>query len=147
MPPRKRRQRGHIAELPSGSFRAVVYGGTDPLTGEPRQLRETAPTYEEAEKVLTRLQGQVDEDEQPKSNVTVRQAVESWLEVVELEDTTRERNDDLIRLYIVPTFGQLQAAKLDAELLERFYARRVGFGPRDPGAVLGTGWRSTPRRG
>jgi integrase len=39
------------------------------------------------------------------------------------EDTTRERYQDLIRLYILPTFGHLQAAKLDAELLERSYAR------------------------
>jgi len=29
----------------------------------------------------------------------------------------------LIRIYIEPTFGDLPAAKLDAELLERFYAR------------------------
>jgi integrase len=43
--------------------------------------------------------------------------------VAALEDTTRERYADLIRLYILPTFGRLQAAKLDAELLERFYAR------------------------
>jgi hypothetical protein len=34
-----------------------------------------------------------------------------------------ERYADLIRLYILPTFGEMQAAKLDAELLERFYAR------------------------
>ncbi|MDN5854028.1 MAG: tyrosine-type recombinase/integrase [Actinomycetia bacterium] len=53
----------------------------------------------------------------------MKQAIERWLEVVELEDTTRERYDDLIRLYILPTFGPIQAAKLDAELLERFYAR------------------------
>jgi hypothetical protein len=45
------------------------------------------------------------------------------LEVAKLEDTTRERYDDLIRLYILPTFGEMQAGKLDAELLERFYAR------------------------
>ena len=46
-----------------------------------------------------------------------------WLDVVDLEDTTRERYQDLIRIYIGPTFGDLAAAKLDAELLERFYAR------------------------
>lgn len=123
MPPRKRRTRGHIGELPSGSFRVVVYAGTDPLTGKPRQLRETAPDFDEAKKTLTRLQRQVDEDQHPKSDITVRQAVEQWLEVAALEDTTRERYDDLIRLYILPTFGDLPAAKLDAELLERFYAR------------------------
>ena len=53
----------------------------------------------------------------------MRQAVEQWLDVAELEATSRERYDDLIRLYVLPTFGDLQAAKLDAELLERFYAR------------------------
>lgn len=123
MPPRKRRQRGHIGQLPSGSYRASVYAGTDPLTGRARQLRETATTYAEVEKVLTRLQRQVDEDQHPKSDITVRQAIEQWMDVVELEDTTRERYEDLIRLYVAPTFGDLVASRLDAELLERFYAR------------------------
>ncbi|GAA4893789.1 hypothetical protein GCM10023203_54990 [Actinomycetospora straminea] len=123
MPPRTRRRRGWIEQLPSGSHRAWVYAGTDPLTGRPRRLRETVGTYAEAEKALTRLQRQVDEDQHPKSEITVRRAVEQWLEVVELEDTTRERYDDLIRLYVLPTFGDLSAGRLDAELLERFYAR------------------------
>jgi integrase len=123
MPPRKRRRRGHIEKLPSGSYRAVVFAGTDPLTRRPRYARETVETIDQAEKALTRLQSQVDEDKQPKSNLTVRQAIEQWLDVVVLEDTTRERYDDLIRLYILPTFGTLPAARLDAELLERFYAR------------------------
>jgi integrase len=123
MPPRKRRARGSIGQLPSGSYRVTVYAGTDPLTGKMRQIRRTVKTYDEAKKELTKLQRQVDEEKQPKSNITVQQAVEQWLEVAVLEDTTRERYQDLIRLYILPTFGKLQAAKLDAELLERFYAR------------------------
>ena len=36
---------------------------------------------------------------------------------------TRVSTVGVIRLYTVPTFGNLQAAKLDAELLERFYGR------------------------
>jgi len=123
MPPRKRRPRGYIEQLPSGSHRAVVYAGSDPLTGKPHYVRETAKSYAAAEKALTKLQGQVDEDRHPKSAITVRQAIAQWLDVAELEDTTRERYDDLIRLYVLPTLGDLQAAKLDAELLERFYAR------------------------
>lgn len=123
MPPRQRRPRGHIEKLPSGTYRARVYGGIDPLTRRRRYVMETAPTYDLAEKALTRLQGQVDEDKHPKSNITVRQAIEQWLEVVVLEDTTRERYEDLIRLYVMPTFGTLPAARLDAEHLERFYAR------------------------
>ena len=123
MPPRTRRQRGHIEQLPSGSYRAVVFAGSDALTGRPRYIRETCKTYDAAQRAAVKLQRQVDEDQHPKSNLTVRQAVEQWLEVAALEETTRERYDDLIRLYVLPTFGHLQAAKLDAELLDRFYAR------------------------
>ena len=36
--------RGHIEQLPSGSFRVHVYAGTDPVTGRARRLREPAPT-------------------------------------------------------------------------------------------------------
>jgi hypothetical protein len=71
----KRRPRGHIRELPSGSFQAIVYAGTDPLTGEPRPLRETAKTCAGAATALTRLQSQVDENRHPKSDITVGQAI------------------------------------------------------------------------
>ncbi len=91
MPPRRRRPRGHIRELPSGSYQAIVYAGTDPLTGKERYLRETVATYGDAEVSLTRLQTQVDEDRHPKSAITLRRAIRQWLDVVELQDTTRER--------------------------------------------------------
>jgi integrase len=123
MPPRKRRPRGLIEELPSGSFRARVYAGVDPLTRKARYLRETHKTYAAAEVALTRLQGQVDEDRHPRGDLTVRQAVTQWLEVVDLADTTRERYEDLIRLHILPVLGDRLADKLDAQVLDRLYAR------------------------
>jgi len=100
-----------------------VPAGTDVLTGRRRSLRETAPTREAALVALTKLQHQVDENTHPKSAITVGEAIEQWLDVVELEETTRDRYEDLIRLYILPTFGKLQAGRLDPELLERFYGR------------------------
>jgi integrase len=123
MATRKVRSRGHIEVLPSGSFRAHVFVGLDPLTGQERRLRETAATREEAQVALTKLLRQVDEQQQPKSAITVRDAIQQWLEVAGLGVTTREQYDDLMRLYIDPTLGAMQAGKLDAELLERFYAR------------------------
>ncbi len=120
---RRRRPRGHIEDRPNGTFRAIVYAGVDPLTGKQRYLRKTTRTHQEAEIELTRLLGQVDEQRHPRSAITVSQVVEKWLDVAELEDTTRQRYEGLVRLYIGPTFGSLSAAKLDAELLERFYAR------------------------
>ena len=106
-----------------GSFRAVVYAGVDALTKRPRYLKETFKTYTAAEVALTRLQAQVDDERHPKTNITVGQALDQWLEVAQLADTTRDRYEDLIRIYIRPSFGSVPAAKLDAETLERFYAR------------------------
>jgi integrase len=100
-----------------------VYAGKDPLTGKERYERETARTRQAAEVALTRLQARVDEDRQPKSDLTVRQAIDQWLEVAQLEDTTRDRYDDLVRIYIDPALGAIRAAKLDAQMLERWYAR------------------------
>lgn len=97
MPPRRRRPRGHVEQLPSGRFRACVYAGVDPLTHQRRYLKEIAPDYDAACVALTKLQHQVDEDRHPKTAITVRQAMEQWLEVAELEDTTRERYEAMIR--------------------------------------------------
>ena len=122
----RRRTRGYIEDRPErvkGCFRAVVYAGTDPLTGKPRYLRKSADTHALAEVELTKLLTSVDEKKHPKSAVTVDEVLERWLDVAELEDTTRQRYEGLVRLYIRPTFGSRGVAKLDAELLERFYAR------------------------
>ena len=50
-------------------------------------------------------------------------SVNQWVDVAELEDTTHEWYEDLVRIYIGPAFGELAAGKLDSELLGRFYAR------------------------
>jgi integrase len=123
MPSRKRRQRGHVEELPSGSYRAMVYAGIDPLTRRQRYLRATVGTYEQAQVELTRLQREVDQGRHPKSSATVSEVVAQWMDIAKLEDTTRERYGDLIRIYIGPILGDLQAAKLDVATLERLYAQ------------------------
>jgi integrase len=79
--------------------------------------------HEAAQVAVTKLQRQVDEDRHPKTGSTVRQAIAQWLEVADLADTTRERYEDLIRLHILPTLGDRPADRVDAEVLERLYAR------------------------
>ena len=117
------RPRGYIEHLPSGSYRVIVPIERDPLTGKRRRLRETCATLDQAKVALTKLQRQVDEGKHPKSAISVREALQQWLEVAKLGVTTREQYDDLIRLYINPTLGEMPAGKVDAELLERFYSR------------------------
>src|SRR5215204_5172615 len=117
--PKRHRPRGHIRELPSGSFQDIVYAGTA-LTKKERYIRETLKTYGGAEVALTRLQGQVDQNRQPKTDITLGQAISRWLEIAKLEDTTRDRYEDLVRMYVGPVLGDFPAGKLDAELLESF---------------------------
>src|SRR6478609_10669587 len=53
---RPSRSRGHIETLPSGSFRAKVYAGIDPLTRKRRYLVETVASESAAKIALTKLQ-------------------------------------------------------------------------------------------
>ena len=55
--PMPRVARGHVEQLPSGSFRAVVYAGVDPLTRRPVYLKATARTEKQAQVELGKLLG------------------------------------------------------------------------------------------
>lgn len=76
-----------------GKFRAVAFACSDPLTGKPRYLRKSADTYAEAQKELTKLLTQLDAKQHPRSQITVGEIVEKWLEVSDLAETTRQRYD------------------------------------------------------
>ena len=124
---RRKRQRGEIQELPSGSLRVKVYAGIDPLTKKRNYLSETVqagPTAErEAEKVRTRLLSQVDERRNPRTRATLNQLLDRWLDVAELEATTRLNYVSKLDKHVRPVLGALPLARVDEEVLESFYAR------------------------
>ena len=70
---RRKRSRGSIEELPSGSLRVSVYAGIDPVTKRRHYLREIIPAGQkagaEAEKAMRRLAGQVDERRWLRTNL------------------------------------------------------------------------------
>src|SRR3954463_428149 len=111
MPPtsRPRRTRGSVGVHGAG-FQVRVYAGVDPLTGQDHYLYEKAATRTEAEKVGTRLLNQVDEQRHPRSSATVGFILDRWLEVAELEVSSRSDYEDKIRVHIRPVFGELPAA-------------------------------------
>jgi hypothetical protein len=53
----------------------------------------------------------------------VNQLLDRYLEVIELEPTTRQGYVGKIDKHIRPTIGSLQVGRLDAETLERLYAQ------------------------
>jgi integrase len=122
----RRRSRGRIEVLPSGALRVSVYAGLNPLTKQRHYLREVVPAgpraAKEAEKVRTRLLGEIDDRRNPRTSATVNQLLDRYLGVLEIEDTTRAGYESIIRNYIRPLLGHLSIARVDGETLDVFYA-------------------------
>jgi integrase len=121
-----KRSRGEVEERPGGSLRVRVYAGLDPLSGKRHYLTETVPAgpkaAKQAEKVRTRLLAEVDERRNPRTSATVNQLLDRYLGVLEIEDTTRNGYERLIRLYIRPLLGDLPIGRIDGETLDAYYA-------------------------
>jgi hypothetical protein len=122
----KKRQRGEIETLPSGSLRVRVYAGLDALSGKRNYLVETVPAgpkaAAEAEKIRRRLVHQVDERRNPRTKATVNQLMDRYLELLDVEETTLDRYEQTIRVHIRPLLGHLPLAKLDGETLDNHQA-------------------------
>jgi integrase len=84
------RTRGSITELPSRRFRVRVYSGLDPVTKRRMYLTETVDTMAQAQRARTRLLNQVDERRNPWTTATISQLIDRWLEVVDVEPSTRQ---------------------------------------------------------
>jgi integrase len=125
---RRKRPRGSIEELPSGSLRVRVYAGVDPLTKQPNYLRETIPPGPKAEalaeRTLTRLLNQVDERRHPRTSATVNQLLDRHIELLDVADSTKRVYEGYARKHIRPLLGSLKVSQIatNAEALESFYA-------------------------
>ncbi|MEU5847290.1 tyrosine-type recombinase/integrase [Saccharopolyspora shandongensis] len=123
--PRKR-SRGEIHTLPSGSLRVRVYAGIDPLTGKKHHLTEVIPAgtpnaAKAAEQARTRLLAQVDERRNPKTRATVNQLLTRYMELHTAGPTTVDSYETFIRNHIRPLLGDLQVGRIDGEILDSFY--------------------------
>jgi integrase len=114
---------GHIERLPSGSYRVIVYAGTDPLTGRRLRFRQTVKTEEQAQILLGKLLEQVAEGRQPDTGVTVAELLRQYLTVAELDRSTRQTYEGYIRRTILPALGSMELRKVRGPVLDMLYAR------------------------
>ncbi len=123
---------GHIEQLPSGSWRVKVYGGTD-LAGREIRLRKTCKTERAARIEIGKLLKQAAAGRQPETNATVGELMDQYAEVADWDLSTRKAHDVYIRRVIKLALGHLQVRKIRGPLLDLLYAqlRRCG----DPGCT------------
>jgi integrase len=99
----------------------------DPVTGKPSYLAETVKGTDRAgkkraEKLLTKLQAQVDQQRSPSSSVSLNHAINEWLRASDIEPTTRPGYVGYIERTIRPALGTVPINKLSARMLETLYA-------------------------
>jgi integrase/DNA-binding transcriptional regulator YhcF (GntR family) len=119
-------ERGNFETLPSGAVRVRVYAGIDPLTGRHHYLKTTVPAGPDAlaaaEKARTHLLNQVDEGRNPRTNATVNQLMDRYLQLLDVDTNTRRSYEGYIRNHIRPLLGKLHVGRLDGETLDSFYS-------------------------
>jgi hypothetical protein len=118
---RRKRQRGSIEDLPSGALRVKVYAGIDPVSKHRRYLAETIPPGRDAgknaEKARTRLLNQVDEKRNPRTAASLNRLLDRWLDLVDVEASTRRGYVSKVDKHIRPVLGTIPAVRVDAETL------------------------------
>jgi hypothetical protein len=66
---------------------------------------------------------QLDERRNPKTKATVNRLLDRYLQVLDVEPTTRRAYEGLIKNHIRPALGHLQVAQIDGEVLDSLYAQ------------------------
>lgn len=111
-----------MIERRGNSFRVKVYAGIDPLTGKRLYLTESTTDEDEADKILGRLQSEVDSERAEKTKGTLRTAIEEWLPKHEVEESTRKSYQLYFDKFVLPALGSKPVVKIKPKMLEDFYA-------------------------
>ena len=80
---------GHVEQLPSGSWRAKVYAGRDPLSGREIRLRTTRKTEQGARAALAKLLKQASIGRPPQTDATLGVLLDQYMAVIEVEASTK----------------------------------------------------------
>ena len=115
--------KGHIEQLPSGSFRISVYAGIDPLTRRAIRLKSTVKTEQQAHIELGRLLKEASEGRTPESNATMAKLLDEYAAIAEWDVSTRQTNEGFIRRTVKPALRHLEVRKVRGPILDQMYAR------------------------
>ncbi len=100
--------------------------GIDPVSKRRHYLTEVVPPGPKAQAraraVRDRLVREVEERRAPRTNATVRQLLERYLDQLDAAPRTNELYRGYVAKHIVPLLGAVKVSALDPEMLDSFYA-------------------------
>ena len=111
--------KGCVEQLPSGSWRARVYAGIDPITKREIRLKATAKTEQQAHIELGRLLKEASEGRTPESDATMAKLLDKYAAVAPWDVSTRQTNEGFIRRTIKPALGHLEVRKVRGPILDQ----------------------------
>ena len=114
--------KGCVEQLPSGSWRARVYAGIDPITKREIRLKATAKTERQAHIELGRLLKEASEGCTPESDATVAKLLDEYAPIAPWDVSTRQTNEGFIRRTIKPALGPMKVRKVRGPILDKLYA-------------------------
>ena len=85
-----RTTKGHIEQLPSGSFRDSVYGRIDPPTRRQIRFRSTVKNELQAQIELGRLLKEASEGRTPETGATMARLMDEYAPIAEWDVSTRQ---------------------------------------------------------
>ena len=107
-------------------FACGVYAGADPLTGKRHDLVEVIPPGPKAaaspRPPAMRLLAQVDERRNPRTNATLDQLLDRYLETLDVGPTTHAMYAKYLEKHVRPFVGRLKAGAVGVEVLDSLYA-------------------------
>jgi integrase len=118
--------KGCVEQLPSGSWRARVYAGIDPITKREIRLKATAKTEQQAHIELGRLLNEASEGRTPESDATVAKLLDEYAPIAPWDVSTRQTNEGFIRRTIKPALGPMKVRKVRGPILGAEALRRPG---------------------
>ena len=129
---RRPKATGTIEERGPGKWRFRVFVGTDPVTGNPRQLSKTvaARNLTEAQRKLRTWQQELEEaaaaEPSDSPAITVRDLIDEWLRHGQTRGRAPRTLHDARRsaeTVIFPEFGDMPIAELNPRLLDEWYRK------------------------
>jgi integrase len=129
------RHSGTIAQRSNGRYQIRYSLGTDPLMGKRKRLSVTIKgTHKDAERELRRLLRSIDTGEHVEpTKITVSQFLAQWLETMrsQISPKTHERYAEIIKLFLIPAFGNSTLTKLMPSAIQVAYNEWETSGRRD----------------